>query len=102
MENTLMQLEAIRHQNALFSPAPGDVSYPHIATHDIADVAARLLLQRDWSGKRIRGLHGPEDLTYNEVAQILSEATGHVIVQACGNRIQTGAATEGFCASRSI
>jgi uncharacterized protein YbjT (DUF2867 family) len=79
MENTLQHLETIRHQNAFFQPSPGDVPAPHIATHDIADVAAKLLLQRDWSGKRIRGLHGPADLTYNEIARILSEATGRTI-----------------------
>lgn len=77
MENTLMQLDAIRHQNAMFSTAPADVPVPHIATRDIADAAGRLLLHPDWNGKQIHGLHGPEDLTFNEVAHILSEATGH-------------------------
>jgi uncharacterized protein YbjT (DUF2867 family) len=76
MENTLMQLDAIRQQNALFSPAPGDVPYPHIATRDFADAAARLLLRPNWSGKRIQGLHGPADLTFNEVAGIVGEAIG--------------------------
>jgi uncharacterized protein YbjT (DUF2867 family) len=79
MENTLMQLDAIRHQNAMFSPAPGDVPVPHIATRDIADAASRLLLHTDWNGKAIHGLHGPADLTFNEVTQILSEATGRTI-----------------------
>jgi uncharacterized protein YbjT (DUF2867 family) len=79
MENTLMQLDAIQHQNAIFQPAPGDIPFPHIATRDIAAVAAELLLRRDWEGKHIRGLHGPAHLTFNEVAQILSEATGRSI-----------------------
>ncbi len=79
MENSLTQLEALRHQNAFFSPAPGDVPSPHIATRDIAEVAARLLLHPEGSGKRIQGLHGPADLTFNKIAQILSEATGRPI-----------------------
>lgn len=79
MENTLMQLDAIRHQNAIFQPEAGDIPFPHIATRDIAAVAAELLRRRDWSGKRIRGLHGPADLTFNEVAKALSEATGRSI-----------------------
>lgn len=78
-ENILMQLDAIRHQNAIFQPGPGDIAYPQIATRDIADAAARLLLHRDWSGKRIHGLHGPRDLSFNEVAEILSEVTGRSI-----------------------
>src|SRR5262249_36941083 len=47
-----------------------------IATRDIAEAAAPLLLHRDWSGKRIRGLHGPADLSFDEAAHILGEATG--------------------------
>jgi uncharacterized protein YbjT (DUF2867 family) len=79
MENTLMQLEALRHQNSMFAPAPGDIPFPQIATRDIATAAAPLLLKRDWAGKSIHGLHGPEDLTFNQVAGILSEVTGRPI-----------------------
>jgi len=76
MENMLMQLDAIRHQNSIFQNAPGDVPFPQIATRDIAEAAAQKLLNRSWSGKRIQGLHGPADLTFNEATHILSEATG--------------------------
>jgi uncharacterized protein YbjT (DUF2867 family) len=79
MENVLMQLEALRHQGSLYAPAPGDLPFPMIATRDIAAAAAPLLLNRDWTGQRIHGLHGPADLTFNEVAGILSEVTGRPI-----------------------
>lgn len=79
MENTLMQLDAIRHQGSLFGPIPGDIPSPQIATRDIADVAARLLLDAGWSEKRVQGLHGPADLTFNQTAQILSDVLGRPI-----------------------
>ena len=50
-----------------------------IATRDIADAAAPALLNRNWQGKRTRGLLGPADLTFNEVAHTLSEVTGRTI-----------------------
>ncbi len=78
-ENFLMQLEAIRHQNSLFQAMPGDVPVPQIATRDIADTAAQLLLHPDWTGKRIQGLHGPTHLTFDEAAHILGETTGRPI-----------------------
>lgn len=79
MENFLMQLDALRHQNSIFQPAPGDVPFPLIATRDIAGAATRLLQSRDWNGKSIHGLHGPADLTFHEAARTLSEATGRSI-----------------------
>lgn len=78
-ENFLMQLEPIRNQNSIFQPMPGDVPFPQIATRDIADAAARLLQKRDWTGKSVHGLHGPADLTFQEAAQIVGEATGRSI-----------------------
>lgn len=79
MENLLFQLDAIRHQHSLFVPVPGDVAFPQIATRDIAAAAARLLLDRTWTGHTIHGLHGPTDLNLNQTAQILTEITGRTI-----------------------
>jgi uncharacterized protein YbjT (DUF2867 family) len=79
MENILMQLDAIRHQGSLYIPGPPDVAVPQIATRDIADAAAPLLLERNWTGKTIHGLHGPVDLSFQEAAEILSEALGRPI-----------------------
>ncbi|MDQ3778879.1 MAG: hypothetical protein M3310_08485 [Actinomycetota bacterium] len=41
----------------------------------MAEVAAARLLARDWSGRQVQGVHGPEDLTYEQVAAIVAEAT---------------------------
>jgi uncharacterized protein YbjT (DUF2867 family) len=79
MENYLLQLESIKNDGATYELIPGDLPYPLIATQDIADVAAGLLLETNWSGQQIRGLHGPVHLTYNEAAKILSESLGSLV-----------------------
>ena len=37
------------------------------------------LLNQDWSGRNVQAVHGPEDLTWNQAASILSEVTGRTI-----------------------
>lgn len=76
MENYLAQLESIRADGAVYFPFPDDTAFPIIATQDIGDVAAELLLEAKWSGRQIRGLHGPADLTFAESANILGESLG--------------------------
>jgi uncharacterized protein YbjT (DUF2867 family) len=76
MENFLQQIEPIKNDGAIYQSLPKDIPYPIIATQDIGDVAAQLLLKRNWSGQRIRGLHGPADLTFADATKILSESIG--------------------------
>ena len=80
MENYLMQLEPIRTANSVFLPIAGDRRLAMIATQDIAAVAAELLLQRNWSGHSVLGLHGATDLSFDEAAAILSQELGRSIV----------------------
>lgn len=79
MENLMTQLDAIRSQNSFFNPAPGDIPLPQIATRDIAESAARLLRDLSWTGKRIQGLQGPVNVSFNETAAILSKVMGRPI-----------------------
>jgi uncharacterized protein YbjT (DUF2867 family) len=79
MENFLQQIEPIKNDGAIYQPLPGDMPYPIIATQDIGAVAAQLLLERNWSGHRTRGLHGPADLTFADATKILSESIGKSI-----------------------
>jgi uncharacterized protein YbjT (DUF2867 family) len=79
MENFLQQIEPIRNDGAIYFPLPGDLPYPFVATQDIGDVAAQLLLKTDWSGHQARGLHGPADLSFADAAKILSESIGKPI-----------------------
>lgn len=79
MENLAMQTDALRHQSSFYEPVPGNIPFPMIATRDIADYAARRLQELNWTGKQIQGLHGPADLSFEEIASILSEALGKPI-----------------------
>ena len=76
MDNILRQVEAIKSQGMFFSPISGDRKLPTCATRDIAAVAARLLLDHSWSGQDSVPVLGPEDLSHNDMAQIMSEVLG--------------------------
>ncbi|HEU0184383.1 MAG TPA: NmrA family NAD(P)-binding protein [Blastocatellia bacterium] len=76
MENWLQQIEPIRNDGAVYFPVPGDLPFPFVATQDIGDAVAQLLLNRNWSGHRVRGLHGPADLSFADATKILSESLG--------------------------
>lgn len=79
MENYFWQLESLRSSGQIFMPITGDRRLAMIATADIAEVAASLLLDCSWSGQVIRGLHGAADLGFDEAAKILSQALGKSI-----------------------
>jgi uncharacterized protein YbjT (DUF2867 family) len=76
MDNTARQAASIRDQGLFFSPIAGDRKLPTIATRDIAAAAARLLLDPSWSGAGEVPLLGPEDLSFNDMAEIMSEVLG--------------------------
>ncbi len=73
MDNLLRQVESIKNQGMFFDVISGDLKQPTCATRDIATVAAELLLDHTWSGVASRPVLGPEDLSYNDMAQIMSE-----------------------------
>jgi uncharacterized protein YbjT (DUF2867 family) len=76
MENTVLQAESIKNQGLFFSPIAGDRKLPAVATRDIAAAASRLLLDASWSGAGEVPLLGPEDLSYNDMAEIMSQVLG--------------------------
>ncbi|MFD0442785.1 NAD(P)H-binding protein [Streptomyces indonesiensis] len=55
---------------------PLDQPMAWVAPRDIAEVAATRLLSPDWSGRCVQAVHGPADLTWREVGDILTAATG--------------------------
>ncbi|WP_348789845.1 NAD(P)H-binding protein [Leifsonia sp. NPDC080035] len=73
LENLLGQLDAIRDQGFFSLAAPGDRPFATIATDDIAARAAGLLAARDWSGRQDVPLFGPDRLTLEELATVMSE-----------------------------
>ena len=72
----LWQVASIKSQGMFFSPISGDRKVPTCATRDIAAVAANLLLDDSWSGQDSVPIHGREDLSHNDMAQIMSEVLG--------------------------
>ena len=75
-ENMLRQVEAIKHKGAFFWPGIPDMKTRHAATRDIAATGATLLLDRSWTGQGGVGVFGPEDLSWNDIAQIMTDVLG--------------------------
>ncbi|WP_308188557.1 NmrA family NAD(P)-binding protein [Nocardia spumae] len=73
MDNMLWQIEPIRNSGTFFGTVSGDRKAPTCATRDIAAVAARLLLDPSWTGQDSVEIRGPEDLSHNDMARIMSE-----------------------------
>ena len=78
-ENLLWQLDSIRNTGKFSLPISGTRHYPMIATRDVGRVASARLASRGWIGHFVGELHGPADLTFNEVAGILSQTLGRKV-----------------------
>jgi uncharacterized protein YbjT (DUF2867 family) len=76
MDNILRQVEPIRSRGVFFSPIAGDRELPTCATRDIAAVAAGLLRDPSWSGVGHAAVLGPDDLSFNDMAEIMSAVLG--------------------------
>lgn len=76
MDNIARQATSIRDQGMFFLPIDGDRKLPTVATRDIASVAAGLLLDPAWSGSGEVPVLGPEDLSFNDMARIMSDVLG--------------------------
>lgn len=76
MENHLHGIGLIQGQGIYGSAIQGDVSFPMIATRDIAAAAADLLTDPAFEGKSVRYLLGDRDYTMAEATKILGSAVG--------------------------
>jgi uncharacterized protein YbjT (DUF2867 family) len=79
MENWLNNLATIKAQNTVYGVFPEDYAYVQVATRDIADVAYAEITNADWQGFRIRGVHGPRNVSNREALTILSKVLGREI-----------------------
>ncbi len=79
MDNLLRQVPAIKSQGTFFGPIAADRKLPLCATRDIAAVAARLLVNRSWTGRADVPVLGPEDLSCDDMARIMSDVLGRPI-----------------------
>jgi uncharacterized protein YbjT (DUF2867 family) len=78
MENLLQSLGQIA-SGTIYMPLPADVPMPTVSTRDIALSAASYLLCDGWRGHHIVGVHGPRDLTQNQVVAELSRVLGKTV-----------------------
>jgi len=76
MDNLLRQVELIKSQGIFSLPISGDLKQPSASTRDIAATAAKLLLDQSWSGVGSVPVLGPEDISYNDMATMMSEVLG--------------------------
>jgi uncharacterized protein YbjT (DUF2867 family) len=79
MENLLMNIPFIKGQGIMGGAIKGDVSFPVIATQDIADRAVEYLISPTFVGKKAVELLGSGDVTYEQAANLVSEVAGRKI-----------------------
>ncbi|MEU8874890.1 NAD(P)H-binding protein [Streptomyces javensis] len=79
MDNLLRQVASIRDDGVFTDTAAADRAAPTATTGDIAAAAAGLLLDRSWTGTGEVPVLGPEDLSANDMARIMSEVLGRPI-----------------------
>lgn len=76
MDNTLRDVPSILANHTIGTAVAADRKLPMVATRDIADAATRLLLDRSWDGFAEVPLLGPEDLSGNDMAAIITDVLG--------------------------
>ena len=79
MDNVLRQATVIRDHGVFSGPVRGDLTAPVCATRDIAAAGAGLLLDPSWTGTGSVAVLGPEDLSGDTMARIMSEVLGRQV-----------------------
>lgn len=73
--NLLLDVDSLR-AGRLTTVLPLDAPMVWVAPRDIAEVAALTLLNQKWTGHRGQAVHGPKDLSWSQVAGILTQELG--------------------------
>ncbi|WP_433334731.1 NAD(P)H-binding protein [Spirillospora sp. CA-294931] len=76
--NLLLDLDGLARGELTTSVSPG-MPMPWVDPRDIGDIVAARLLNDAWSGRVVQAVHGPEDLTFEQVTEILTEALGRPV-----------------------
>jgi uncharacterized protein YbjT (DUF2867 family) len=79
MENLLRQAQAIKEQGTFSMANASDRPLPTVASRDIAAAAASLLLDSSWSGQASVPVVGPDNLTPDGMAEVISETLGRTV-----------------------
>jgi uncharacterized protein YbjT (DUF2867 family) len=75
MENVLSSIPTIIKDGAIYGVVSGSKKLPQVATADIAEIAADVLLARQ-AGQHIIDVTGPEDISFDQAAQYIGTAIG--------------------------
>jgi len=99
MENVLSSLPTIIGQGAIYSSVPGDASLAQVATRDIAAAAAHHLVNGD-PGHNVIDVFGPDEITFNELADTLAQVLGRAVmhVQVPREQLRSGMQAAGISA----
>jgi uncharacterized protein YbjT (DUF2867 family) len=79
MENLLHAVPTLKDQSTFYWANTPDKVFHNVATADIAAKAAELLLDHTWVGQEHVPLLGPDNLTPNQMAEVMSEVLGKPI-----------------------
>ncbi|QHC27710.1 NAD(P)H-binding protein [Streptomyces sp. HF10] len=78
-ENLLEEADSIREKGVFTDTVDADRKAPLVAVADIAAAAARLLLDRSWTGTGSVPVLGPQDLSADDLARIMTEQLGRPV-----------------------
>jgi uncharacterized protein YbjT (DUF2867 family) len=81
MENHYWSIPTIKIANINGTAIDADLSFPQVATADIARKAADVLDRLDFEGRTVLELGGPKDLTMKEATRILGRAVGKPLLK---------------------
>jgi len=73
--NLFMSLDTLR-QGVLPTMLPIDMPMPWNDPRDIGEIVAARLLNSAWTGQNVQAINGPQHLSFQEVATIVSRTTG--------------------------
>jgi len=76
LENFLAAVPTIVGDGAVYMTLPPDRAMPLVATRDIGDVAADLLLDDGWHGHHVRGVHGAADVSVADAVRTFGAVLG--------------------------
>ncbi|WP_432841202.1 NAD(P)H-binding protein [Dactylosporangium sp. CA-092794] len=79
MDNLVRQTAGLKSDGVFTGVLPGDHKAPACATRDIAAAAVRLLADGGWTGAGSLAVLGPEDLSFNDMAAIMTEVLGRPV-----------------------
>ena len=85
-DNVSRQVASLAKDGVLTGTLPGDLRLPGVATSDIAAAAAALLRDRTWTGQDTVDLLGPEDLSHDDLAAVLTQVLGRPVRYVRGER----------------